>query len=136
MIVSTSTAESALPSQTFSRRRICQTMAGGAAATLVGFNDGAIAHATAQSDATPAPLPSPEPMQLTDEQREWLDQASKTLVNGWLHVRIQGAPLARGFQYGYLTAQEYKAIRVYTAITYRTTGMDYSFFVDKAAGYH
>jgi uncharacterized protein CbrC (UPF0167 family) len=75
--------------------------------------------------------------ELTDEQLGWLEQASRGIVNGWLHVRIQGAPFARGFQYGYLTATEYaEAIRVYTAMTYETMGMDYSFFVEKAAEYH
>jgi hypothetical protein len=119
------------------RRRLGQTVAGGAAATFIAANGLTALHASAQSDATPEPAASPVAGELTDEQRGWVDQASRGMNNGWLHVRIQGAPFARGFQYGYLTAAEYaEAIRAYTAMTYQTTGMDYSFFVEKAAEYH
>src|SRR6478609_7974935 len=119
------------------RRRLGQTVAGGAAATFIAVNGLTARQAAAQSDATPEPAASPVAGELTDEQRSWVEQASRGTVNGWLHVRIQGAPFARGFQYGYLTAAEYaEAIRVYTAMTYQTTGMDYSFFVEKAAEYH
>jgi hypothetical protein len=81
-------------------------------------------------DATPA-------AGLTDEERGWLERASRDDVNGWIHLRIEGEPFARGFQYGYLTAAEYAdAIRVYEAMTYQTMGFDYRFFVDKAVEYH
>jgi len=85
-------------------------------------------------DATPIATPA---VGLTDEERGWIDSASRNDINGWIHVKTGGEPFARGFQYGYLTASEYAdAIRVYTAMTYQTMGFDYSFFVDKAVEYH
>ena len=112
-----------------SRRRVLQLGLGATAGLLAGPQQ-----ASAQN-ATPAAMI--ELRDFTDEERGWLERASRNDVNGWMHVRIQGAPFARGFQYGYLTAAEYaEAIRVYTAMTYQTMGMDYSFFVEKAAEYH
>ncbi len=113
--------------RSLSRRRLGALAAGGSAAALIGTTGVAAQSAT----------PVASPVALTEEQQGWVDQASKGMNNGWMHVRIQGAPFARGFQYGYLTAAEYaEAIRVYTEMTYQTMGMDYSFFVDKAAEYH
>ena len=61
-------------------------------------------------DATP----SASPVGLTDEQRGWLERASRNDVNGWIHLKIEGAPFERGFQHGYLAAAEYAdALRVY-----------------------
>src|SRR3954454_1314196 len=80
-------------------------------------------------EATPVATPS---VALTDEERGWIDAASRNDINGWIHVKTGGEPFARGFQYGSLTAADYAdAIRVYTAMTYQTMGFDYSFFVDK-----
>ncbi|MDQ3693095.1 MAG: phospholipase B family protein, partial [Chloroflexota bacterium] len=120
-----------------SRRQLGALAAGSAAASLVGLG-GFGPRAAAQEAATPEAAATPGPArELTEEERGWLEQASRRDENGWLHVTIQGAPFARGFQYGYLTAAEYaEAIRVYTAMTYQTTGMDYAFFVEKAAEYH
>jgi hypothetical protein len=80
------------------------------------------------------PIASPvAPAALSDEQRGWLEQASREDVNGWVHLKIGGEPFARGFQHGYLIAAEYAdAIRVYTAMTYETMGFEYAFFVDEA----
>ena len=46
--------------------------------------------------------PVASPAALTDEQRGWLERASRTDVNGWVHLRIEGAAFERGFQHGYL----------------------------------
>ncbi len=57
----------------------------------------------------PAPSAAPArtaPAPLTDEQRGWLAKASRRDLDGWLHVSIAGAPFERGFQYGYLVADE------------------------------
>lgn len=122
-------------SYALSRRRLGSLMAGSAAVTLVGGAGSSGRRAAAQSDATPVPTGSPVP--LTDEQQGWLAQASREDVNGWVHVKVQGAPFARGFQHGYLTAAEYaECIRVYSEMTYQTLGMDYSFFVEKGAELH
>ena len=110
-----------------SRRRLGALAAGGGATALIGTTRVAAQSAT----------PVASPVALTEEQQGWIEQASRGINNGWLHVRIQGAPFARGFQHGYLTAAEYaEAIRVYTEMTYQTTGIDYAFFVDKAVEYH
>jgi hypothetical protein len=77
------------------------------------------------------------PQALTDQEQAWLARASRTDVNGWIHVRTQGAPFERGFQHGYLTAGEYaEALRVYRAMTYQTLGMEYAFFVTEAVKLH
>lgn len=74
---------------------------------------------------------------LTAEQRSWLDQASRRDVDGWIHVAVTGSPPARGFQYGYLVAEEYAAsLRVYREMTYQHLGMDYDFFVERARELH
>jgi hypothetical protein len=74
---------------------------------------------------------------LTEEERSWLERASRNDVNGWVHLRIEGAPFARGFQHGYLIAAEYaNAIRVYEAMTFQTMGFDYSFFAGKGVEFH
>jgi uncharacterized protein CbrC (UPF0167 family) len=80
-------------------------------------------------EATPAATPAT----LTDEERAWLERAERRDSNGWIHLKIGGAPFARGFQHGYLVAAEYaEAIRVFAAMTYLTSGFDYAFFVEKA----
>ncbi len=82
--------------------------------------------------------PSASPVAgLTEEQRGWLERASRNDVNGWVHLKIAGAPFERGFQHGYLVAAEYAdALRVYEAMTYQTMGFDYSFFAEKAVEFH
>ena len=77
------------------------------------------------------------PAELTDQQRGWLSEASRSDTNGWLHVTIKGSPAARGFQYGFLVADEYaESIRVYREMTYQDIGMTYDFFVERAAELH
>lgn len=74
---------------------------------------------------------------LSSEEEAWLARASRRDRNGWIQLKIQGAPFERGFQHGYLMASEYaEALRAYVALTYQTTGMPYAFFVEKAAEFH
>ncbi|MEP7146193.1 MAG: C45 family autoproteolytic acyltransferase/hydrolase [bacterium] len=76
-------------------------------------------------------------MELSNEEQGWMEKASRTDINGWMHIKIKGEPFERGFQYGYLTAKEYAAaIRTYKAMTIQSIGMDYSFFVESAARIH
>ncbi len=71
---------------------------------------------------------------LTEEESGWLAKASRSDESGWIHLTIGGAPFERGFQHGYLIAEEFReAWRVYDAMTYQTTGMTLDFFVAKAA---
>lgn len=74
---------------------------------------------------------------LTPEEQGWLSKASREDVNGWIHLKIQGAPFERGFQHGYLTAAEYaEALRAYEPLTYQALGVEYSYFVQNAAKLH
>lgn len=57
--------------------------------------------------------------------------------DGWIYVHVEGTPFERGKQFAYLVAEEYKkAVDTWTLMTYETTGMDYSFFVEKGATMH
>ncbi|TKC85904.1 hypothetical protein FAZ69_21510 [Trinickia terrae] len=68
---------------------------------------------------------------LNAQERAWLAKASRTDVNGWVHLKTRGAPFERGFQHGFLVAREYaEALRVYEAMTLQTIGREYAFFVD------
>lgn len=74
---------------------------------------------------------------LTAEEKGWLTKATRSDNNGWVHIKIGGAPFERGFQHGYLLAAEFKdAWRVYDAMTLQTTGLGLDFFVEKAAELH
>jgi hypothetical protein len=43
---------------------------------------------------------------LTQKQLSWIKSASRQEEGGWHLVRIGGEPYARGFQHGYLLADE------------------------------
>ena len=74
---------------------------------------------------------------LTEEEKGWLAEASRTEINGWIWLKTGGEPFQRGFQQGYLVAGEFKdAWRVYESMTLKSTGLDLAFFVDKAAEMH
>jgi hypothetical protein len=78
-----------------------------------------------------------KPEALSEQERAWITNSSRTDINGWVHLKIRGAPFQRGFQHGYLIAAEYaEALRVYKALTFQTLGMEYSFFTGEAAKYH
>jgi hypothetical protein len=114
----------------FSRRCDRRTLLGAGAGATAALLGRAGSGARAQ-DA------SPVPSALTAEEQSWLEQASRIDLNGWIWVKIAGDPFARGFQHGFLTADEYAdAIRVFDAMTLQTLGFDYAFFVEKAAELH
>ncbi len=74
---------------------------------------------------------------LTAEEQGWLAKASRQDVNGWIWLKTGGEPFERGFQHGYLIADEFKdAWRVYDAMTLQTTGLGLDFFVNKGAELH
>jgi hypothetical protein len=43
---------------------------------------------------------------LTAQENEWLKKAYRYDENGWIYLHIEGTPFERGFQRGYLTANE------------------------------
>ena len=70
---------------------------------------------------------------LTSTEQHWLDKAYRQDVNGWIYLHIQGKPFERGFQRGYLTANEIDEFRKTAAhISYFQTSRDYDFFVNSA----
>ena len=70
---------------------------------------------------------------LPTQQKSWLDKANRHEKNGWIYLRIEGAPRERGFQHGYLLADEIKeAIRVLRTKWEYQSGMDWSWLVGKA----
>jgi hypothetical protein len=53
--------------------------------------------------------------------------------NGWIYLHIEGEPYERGFQYGYLIAEEYKkAYQCYTEMTLHSLGITMDFVVKEA----
>jgi hypothetical protein len=83
----------------------------------------AIASTSNGHNVQPPPGPAEAPArttasELTDEQRGWLSEASRSDINGWLHVTIKGSPAARGFQYGFLVAEVGKRMLGDTFDTY------------------
>ena len=69
--------------------------------------------------------------ELTKEEKDWLEKGYRYEKNGWIFVHIEGQPYERGFQHGYLLAEEIKeALRVSKFLVKWYTGEDFEFFVD------
>ena len=68
------------------------------------------------------------------QQQQWLSKAYRYDKNGWIFLHIEGAPFERGFQRGYLTANEIDEL--YKTLGYLQefeTGRDVNFFVKASA---
>jgi hypothetical protein len=71
--------------------------------------------------------------QLTPEQETWISKANRHEKNGWLYLHIEGNPEERGFQYGYLLANEIKeSIRVLSVKWEYQSALKWSWFIQKA----
>ena len=67
------------------------------------------------------------------EQQQWLSRARRTERDGWIHLRIDGAPRERGFQHGYLLAREIdSSLRTTRKRWEYRSGMDWPWLVGKA----
>ena len=78
-------------------------------------------------------LPTNNTDKLTTEEQAWIAKANLQKNAGWIIVHTEGTPMERGFQHGYILANEFKeAWRVASYMCVQTTGMDFSFFVNKA----
>lgn len=67
---------------------------------------------------------------LTAEESGWLSKAHRSDRDGWVYVHIEGKPFERGFQRGYLTADEIE--KFYRTLDHRgkfKTGRDAQFYV-------
>jgi hypothetical protein len=70
---------------------------------------------------------------LTAQQQQWLAHAKRGGREGWISLRIAGEPRERGFQHGYLLAQEIDAsLRTTRRRWEHQSGMDWPWLVQKA----
>ena len=71
---------------------------------------------------------------LTEKEKQWLKRASRTEKNGWIFLHIKGAAFERGFQRGYLTANQVEDfLKTLTYLLEFETGKDLDFFIKAAA---
>jgi len=71
--------------------------------------------------------------QLTDEQKTCLSKANRHEKEGWIYLHIEGAPKDRGFQHGYLLANEIKeSIRVLSEVWQYQTALEWQWLVQKS----
>jgi hypothetical protein len=69
-----------------------------------------------------------------DQEKTWLAKAYRYDENGWIFLHTEGAPFARGFQRGYLTANEIDEFLRTLAYTEEfQTGHDLNFFVQASS---
>lgn len=74
---------------------------------------------------------------LTAEQQAMVDHAQLQRINGWNHIKVTGSAYERGFQEGYLLADQYAdAQRVFAYMTYETYGKEYSWFAEQSVRLH
>jgi hypothetical protein len=67
---------------------------------------------------------------LTTQQRSWMSHASRRAQDGWTIVHIEGEPRVRGFQHGYLLANEIAdGIRMRRTEWEHDSGMDWTWLV-------
>ncbi|MCU0913765.1 MAG: phospholipase B family protein [Planctomycetes bacterium] len=69
-----------------------------------------------------------------DQEKAWLARSYRYDENGWIFLHTEGAPFARGFQRGYLTANEIaEFLRTLAYTNEFQTGYDLDFFVEASA---
>jgi hypothetical protein len=72
--------------------------------------------------------------QLTNTQKSWLAKANRHEKNGWIYLHIEGNPEERGFQHGYLLANEIKeSLRVIGEVWHYQTALDWKWLIQKSA---
>lgn len=71
---------------------------------------------------------------LREQENQWLSKAYRHDENGWIFLHIEGAPFERGFQRGYLTANEIDEFLKTLAFTEEfDTARELDFFAKHAA---
>jgi len=71
---------------------------------------------------------------ITTKQKEWLERAYRYDKNGWIFLHIEGEPFERGFQRGFLTANEIdEFLKTMAYILKFETAKELDFFVDAAS---
>jgi len=67
---------------------------------------------------------------LTFQEKQWLQKADRYEKDGWIFIHIEGEPYERGFQHGYLIADELKeTLRTNWFLAEWCTGEDSDFFI-------
>ena len=78
-------------------------------------------------------LQSQTTVQLSENQRNLLAKANRHEKSGWTYLHIEGTPRERGFQHGYLMANEIKEnLRLLSSRWYYETAMEWSWYVEQA----
>jgi hypothetical protein len=76
-------------------------------------------------------IPAPA-IPFTAEQNSWVSKAHRHEKNGWLYLHIEGTPKERGFQHGYLLANEIEeSIRVLSESWKYQSALDWEWLVKK-----
>jgi hypothetical protein len=70
---------------------------------------------------------------LSDQQKTYLTKAYRFEKNGWIYLQIKGSPKERGFQHGYLLANEISQGITDTEVNWKhLSGMEWSWLINKA----
>ena len=78
-------------------------------------------------------LQSQTTVQLSENQRNLLAKANRHEKSGWIYLHIEGTPRERGFQHGYLMANEIKEnLRLLSSRWYYETAMEWAWYVEQA----
>lgn len=89
-------------------------------------------NAIPSASASGAPHAGHEDSPLTEEQKGWLRRANRHEKHGWIYLRIEGQPRERGFQHGYLLADEIReTLRLYKVLWNYRSGMVWPWLVKK-----
>ena len=71
---------------------------------------------------------------VTAKEKDWLAKAYRVDKNGWIFLHIEGEPYERGFQRGFLTANEIdESVRTSAYLIKFDTAKELDFFVEAAA---
>ena len=71
--------------------------------------------------------------ELSNQQRDWLQKASREDTNGWVYLHIEGTPVERGFQHGYLLAREIaRSVEATRKVWRHDSGMEWHWLLAKS----
>jgi hypothetical protein len=86
--------------------------------------------------ASPSSLAQPRERNkpaLSEEQKAWLVKAKRSEQDGWVCLRIAGAPREMGFQHGYLLAPEIaSSMNIVRKKWFHDTGMEWEWLVEQS----
>ena len=88
---------------------------------------------TPSDTPSPSQTPSDTPPAMTPSMVQLLVGGTRADKDGWIELRIQGTPYQRGFQHGFLLAEEIRqAIQTHDHLIRHDTGKDFAYFAEKA----